>query len=75
VYGQQINNGVMEVLVKAYLYAFNFFKEVGLEVNCCKYTLTSCVHNSGQNHNIKVANRPIEGVAQIRYLGTTLTNN
>jgi ribosomal protein S2 len=30
--------------------------------------------NAGQNHDIKIANRCFENVAQFRYLGTTITN-
>jgi hypothetical protein len=30
--------------------------------------------NAGQNHDIKIANRYFENVAEFRYLGTTETN-
>jgi hypothetical protein len=30
--------------------------------------------NAGQNHDIKLANRCFENVAQFRYLGNTITN-
>jgi hypothetical protein len=30
--------------------------------------------NAGQNHDIKIANRCFENVAQFRYLGTTINN-
>jgi hypothetical protein len=51
-------------------------KEVGLEVNAekTKYMLLSHHQNAGQNHNIKIANRSFENVAQFKYLGMTLTN-
>jgi hypothetical protein len=36
--------------------------------------LLSCNQNGGQNHNIKIANRSFENVAQLKYLGMTVTN-
>jgi hypothetical protein len=50
-------------------------KEVGLEVNSekTKYMLMS-LKKAGQKHSIKIANRPFEGVAKFKYLGTTLTD-
>jgi hypothetical protein len=50
-------------------------KEVGLEVNArkTKYMLLSCHQNSGQNNDIKIANRSFKNVAQFIYLGTTVT--
>jgi hypothetical protein len=51
-------------------------KEFGLEVNTekTKYMLLSCHQNAEQNHDIKVANRCFENMAQFRYLGTPVTN-
>jgi hypothetical protein len=51
-------------------------KEVGLEVNTekAKYMLMSRHQNAGQNHDIKIAKRSVENVAQFKYFGTTLTN-
>jgi hypothetical protein len=51
-------------------------KVVGLEVNTekTKYMLLSRHRNAGQNHDIKIANRCFENVAQLKYLGTTVTN-
>jgi hypothetical protein len=51
-------------------------KEIGLEVNTekTKYMFLPCRQNAGQNHDIKVANRCFENVAQFRYLGRTITN-
>jgi hypothetical protein len=50
--------------------------EVGLEVNTekTKYMLLSRHQNAGQNHDINIANRSFENVAQFKYLGTTVTN-
>jgi hypothetical protein len=49
----------------------NTSKEVGLAVNTenTKYMLLSPHQNAGQNHEIKIAKRCIENVAQFRYLG------
>jgi hypothetical protein len=54
----------------------NASKKVGLEVNAekTKYILLSCHQNAGQNHDIKIANRCFENVAQFRYLGMTVRN-
>jgi hypothetical protein len=51
-------------------------KEVVLEVNAekTKYMQLSDHQYAGQNHDIKIANRSFENVAQFRYLGTTITN-
>jgi hypothetical protein len=51
-------------------------KEVRLEVNTekTKHMLLSRHQNAGRNHNIKIANRCFENVAQFRYLGTTVTD-
>jgi hypothetical protein len=50
-------------------------KEVGLEVNTekTKYMLLSPHQNAVENHDIKIANRRFENVAQFKYLGTTIT--
>jgi hypothetical protein len=46
-------------------------KAAGLEVNTekTKYMLLSHHQCAGQNHDIKIANRCFENVAQFRYLG------
>jgi hypothetical protein len=51
-------------------------KEVGLEINAeeTKYMLLSRHQNAGQNRDIEIANRSFENVSQLRYLGTTVTN-
>jgi hypothetical protein len=36
--------------------------------------LLSYYQNAGQNHDIKIANRSIENMAQFRYLGMTVMN-
>jgi hypothetical protein len=36
--------------------------------------LLSHHRNSGQNHDIKIANRCFENISQFRYLGTAVTN-
>jgi hypothetical protein len=52
--------------------------DVGLEVNTekekTKCMLLSRHQNAGQNHDMKIADRCFENVAQFRYLGTTGTN-
>jgi hypothetical protein len=41
----------------------------------CYYPgLLSRHQNVGQNHDMQIANRGFENVAQFRYLGTTITN-
>jgi hypothetical protein len=51
-------------------------KEVGLEVNVekTKYMLVSRDQNAGQNRDIKIGNRSLDNVSQLKYLGTTVTN-
>jgi hypothetical protein len=51
-------------------------KKVCLKVNAekTKYMLLSHHQNAGQNHNITIANRTFENVAQFKYLRTTVTN-
>jgi hypothetical protein len=51
-------------------------KEVCLEVNAeeTNYMLLSRYQNARRNHDIKIANRSFESVAQFKYLGTILGN-
>jgi hypothetical protein len=51
-------------------------KEVGLEINVdkTKYSLLSRHQTVGQTRDLKIANRSFENVAQLKYLGTTVTN-
>jgi hypothetical protein len=51
-------------------------KEVGLEVNLekTKYMLMSCYQKAGQKHSIKIMNRSFKGMAELKYLETTLTD-
>jgi hypothetical protein len=50
-------------------------KVIGLEVNIeeTKYTLLYRHQNSGQNHDLRIANRCLEDVEQFRYLGMVIT--
>jgi hypothetical protein len=36
--------------------------------------LLFCHQNSGQDHDIRIANRSFENMLQFRYLGVTVTN-
>jgi hypothetical protein len=51
-------------------------KEVCMELNIqqTKYMLLSCHQNAGKNRDIKIANRSFANVSQLKYLGTTVTN-
>jgi hypothetical protein len=51
-------------------------KEVGLEVNTekAKYMLLSHHQHAGQNHDIEIANRSFENVAEFKYFGITVKN-
>jgi hypothetical protein len=44
------------------------FNQTKWILNSMKYMLLSCHQNTGQNHNIKIANRSFENVAQFKYL-------
>jgi hypothetical protein len=51
-------------------------RDIGLEINTekTKYVIMSCHPNSGQNQNIRIANKLFENVSRFKYLGMTLTN-
>ena len=51
-------------------------KEIGLEVNVdkIKYIVMSRHQNAGRSQNIKTDNSFFERVEELKYLGTTLTN-
>jgi hypothetical protein len=51
-------------------------KEVGLEVNTEKTNYMLLFHHqkTGQNHDIKIANRCFVNVAQLKYSETTVTD-
>jgi hypothetical protein len=51
-------------------------KEIGLEVNSeeTKYMFMSRHQNAGQSNDIRVANKSFEKVAELEYLGATLTD-
>jgi hypothetical protein len=50
--------------------------EIGLEVNAdkTKYMVMSRDHDAGRSHSIKNDNNSFENVEELKYLGTTLTN-
>ena len=51
-------------------------KEIGLEVNAdkTKYMLKSQDRNAGRGHSVKIDNSSIERVEELKYLGTTITD-
>jgi len=51
-------------------------KAIGLEVNAgkTKYVVMSQDQDAGWSHDIKIDNSSIERVEEVKYLGTTLTN-
>ena len=51
-------------------------KEIGLEVNAdkTKYMVMFHDQNAGRSHNMRIDNRSFEIVEELKYLGTTLTN-
>jgi hypothetical protein len=51
-------------------------RDIGLEINVekTKYMIMSRYPNSGQNQNIRIADKSFENVAKFKYLGMTLTN-
>jgi hypothetical protein len=51
-------------------------KDIGLEINAekTKYMIMSHHQNSGQNQNIRIADKSFENLAKFKCLGTTLIN-
>jgi hypothetical protein len=51
-------------------------KEIGLELNADKTNnmVMSRDQNAGRNHSMKTDNTSLEMLEEIKYLGTTLTN-
>jgi hypothetical protein len=51
-------------------------KELDLEIHVekTKYMLLSRHQNARQSRHIKIVNRSFENVSQLKYLGTTVTN-
>ena len=51
-------------------------KEIGLEINAdkIKYMVMSRDRNAGRVHSVKTDNSSIERVEELKYLGTTLTD-
>jgi tetrahydromethanopterin S-methyltransferase subunit A len=51
-------------------------KEAGQEDSAVhvKYVPMCREQNSGQNHKIKIGNKPFENLAKFKYVGTTITN-
>jgi hypothetical protein len=52
-------------------------KEVGIEVNTAKTNnmFLSYHQNAGKNHDIKIANRSFENMAELKYMGTITNQN
>jgi hypothetical protein len=65
--GNSIN--IIEILSEA-------SRDIGLEINAQKTKCVIMSHhpNSGQNQNLRIANKSYESVTRFEYLGTTLTN-
>jgi hypothetical protein len=51
-------------------------KETGVAANAkeAKHMVMSCDEQAGQNHSIMTVHKSSESVEQVKYLGTTLTN-
>jgi hypothetical protein len=78
-YADEVNLGDnIDTIMKNTQTLIDAIKEVGLEVKTeiTKYMLRSRHQNTcrRQNHDMYIANRCSENVAQFRYLGTTIRN-
>ena len=51
-------------------------EEIGLEINAdkSKYMVMSRDRNAGRGHSVKIDNSSIQRVEELKYLGTTLTD-
>jgi len=51
-------------------------REIGLEINTdkCKYMVMSRDQNTRRSHSVRIDNRSFERVEQVKYLGTTLSD-
>jgi hypothetical protein len=78
VYADDVNllGNIIDTIKKNTETLIDASKEVGLDVSTekTKYMLLSRYHNPGQNHNIAIADRAFQNVAQFKYVGMTVTN-
>jgi hypothetical protein len=80
IYANDVNllGGNIDTIKKSIDNLIDDCKDIGLEVNT-ERTKNTCIllshhQNSGENHDMKVANICFDNGAQIKYLGTRVTN-